>query len=380
MSSVIIIFVSIVVGAMLSAFSMWLFIMKMKKNEPEKDQSFLLMQQQLNHLTETLDNKMRDVQQQLRESDKDMQGKVLDMQKDVQGNMRDQFSSSQKLIQEINKQMNEQLVGVTRGVTRVEESSRQFLTVADQLKDLEKVLKHQKQRGNWGEASLKLALENFLPQDAFEMQHYFPDGEAVDAIIKTKEGIIPVDAKFSLDNYQRFVNTEDPVAKALLEQEFKKDLKKRIDETSKYIRPKDGTLPFAIMYIPAEGIYYDLLINDIGTTNSRKLIDYAYLEKKVVITSPTTFLAYLQTILYGFRAFKFEESIKHVQKNVEQLSHHLSAYEESFKNVGKSLGAVVNHYDKAQTQYRLIDKDVLKITDSSNGFEKLELDKPHLEE
>jgi len=361
--------IGIIIGAIIAGIVIWFTNSRKKKEEPEQDQSFLLMQQQLNHLTETIDHKLSDVQQQLRESDKEMQGKV-----------RDQFGDSQKLIQEINKQMNEQLIGVTRGVTRVEESSRQFLTVADQLKDLEKVLKHQKQRGNWGEASLKLALENFLPQDAFEMQHYFPDGEAVDAIIKTKEGIIPVDAKFSLDNYQRFINTDDPATRTLLEQEFKKDLKKRIDETAKYIRPKDGTLPFAIMYIPAEGIYYDLLINDIGTTNSRKLIDYAYQEKKVIITSPTTFLAYLQTILYGFRAFKFEESIKHVQKNVEQLSHHLSAYEENFKNVGKSLGAVVNHYDKAQIQYRLIDKDVLKITDSSNGFEKLELDKPHMEE
>jgi DNA recombination protein RmuC len=250
------------------------------------------------------------------------------------------------------------------------------LTVADQLHDLEKVLKHQKQRGNWGEASLKLALENFLPQDAFEMPYRFSDGEIVDAIIRTKEGLIPVDAKFSLDNYQRLMNADDGAARIELEREFRNDLKKRIDETAKYIRPKEGTLPFAIMYIPAEGIYYDLLVNDVGTTNARKLIDYAYSEKNVVITSPTTFLAYLQTIMYGFRAFKFEESIKHVQKNVEQLLRHLHAYEEHFASVGKSLNAVVNHFDKAQTQYRLVDKDILKITDESNSYEPLALERP----
>lgn len=375
MSNTIIIFAAIIIGTAFGAGVVWFVSRSKKEEEPEKDQMFVLMQQQLNHLTETLDRKLVDVQKQLGDSDKFMQGTV-----------RDQFVESKRLIQEINKQMNDQLlgvndqlIGVTKEVTGVKESSRQFLNVADQLKDLEKVLKHQKQRGNWGEASLKLALENFLPQDAFEMQYRFSDGEVVDAIIRTKEGLIPVDAKFSLDNYQRFVNTEDEATKAILEREFKTDLKKRIDETAKYIRPKEGTLPFAIMYIPAEGIYYDLLINDIGTTNSRKLIDYAYGEKNVVITSPTTFLAYLQTIMYGFRAFKFEESIKHVQKNVEQLLRHLNSYEEHFKNVGKSLNTVVNHYEKAQTQYRLVDKDVLKITDNSNNYEKLELDRPKLE-
>lgn len=364
---------SVVVGTVLGAGALWFFALRNKpRQQAQNDQAFVLMQQQMHHLTDTLNQKLDSVQKQMGDSDKYMQGTV-----------REQFVESKRLIQDINKQMNDQLLGVndqllgvTKEVTSVKESSRQFLTVADQLKDLEKVLKHQKQRGNWGEASLKLALENFLPQDAFEMQYRFSDGEIVDAIIRTKDGLIPVDAKFSLDNYQRMVNIEDETARAVLEREFKNDLKKRIDETAKYIRPKEGTLPFAVMYIPAEGIYYDLLINDMGTTNSRKLIDYAYVEKNVVITSPTTFLAYLQTILYGFRAFKFEESIKHVQKNVEQLLRHLDAYEKHFKSVGKSLNTVVNHYEDAQTQYRLVDKDVLKITGDSNEYEVLALEHP----
>ena len=113
----------------------------------------------------------------------------------------------------------------------------------------------------------------------------------MDAVIITKEGIISVDAKFSLDNYNRLINEDDKERKAVLEKEFKNDLKKRIDETAKYIKPKDGTLPFAIMYIPAEGIYYDLLINEVGSVkvNTRSLIDYAYVDKNVMIVSPTTF-------------------------------------------------------------------------------------------
>ena len=369
MTDIIIIIAGIIIGAAVGAGILWFMLSRKKTEEPEKDQSFVLMQNQLDQIRETLDTKMGEFRKEFGESNKDIQSAV-----------RSQFSESQKLIQEINKQTNQQLMEVTKEVTGVKESSRQFLTVADQLKDLEKVLKHQKQRGNWGEASLELALENFLSQDAYQMQYLFSDGAQVDAIIKTKEGLIPVDAKFSLDNYQRLINTEDETARTVLEKEFKKDLKKRIDETAKYIRPKEGTLPFAIMYIPAEGIYYDLLVNDIGTTNSRKLIDYAYVEKNVVITSPTTFLAYLQTIRYGFKAFKIEENIKQIQKNVEQLQTHLNNYGEHYKNVGKSLNTVVNHYEKSQTQYRLIDKDVLKITDKSNDYKKLELERPKLEE
>src|SRR3989344_5310088 len=133
---------------------------------------------------------------------------------------------------------------------------------------------------------------------------------------KTKEGIIPIDAKFSLDNYDRVVHAIDDRQREELEKEFKNDLKKRIDETAKYVRPEEGTLPFAFMYIPAEAIYYDLLVNEVGSikVNTRNLIDYAYNEKKVIIISPTTFMAYLQSVLYGFKAFKIEESAKEIIK------------------------------------------------------------------
>jgi DNA recombination protein RmuC len=366
--NILVIISTIIIGASTGAAVVW-FLLSRKKKEPEKDQSFLLMQQQLDQIRETLDSKMSEFRREMGDSNKDIQSAV-----------RTQFSESQKLIQDINKQMTEQLMGVTKGVTEVTESSRQFLNVADQLKDLEKTLKHQKQRGNWGEASLKLALENFLSPNDFQMQHQFSDGEVVDAIIKTHEGIIPVDAKFSLDNYQRYINAEDDTTKAVLEREFKADLKKRIDETAKYIREKEGTLPFAIMYIPAEGIYYDLLVNEIGTANSRKLIDYAYKEKKVVIASPTTFLAYLQTILHGFRAFKFQQNIQEIERNVLTLEKHIKGYAESFVSVGKSLNATVNHYDKAQTQFNLMDKDVRRISGSDGGYEKLEIERPKLGE
>lgn len=327
-------------------------------------EGMVLLQQQLERLRQTMDSRMG-------ESNKTMQE-----------NARQQFKESKQLIQEINKEVNEQLKGVVKGVTEVSESSKQVFTVAEQLQSLEKVLKHQKQRGNLGEASLQLALENMLPPNSYELQHTFDGGDIVDAIIHTQDGFIPVDAKFSLDNYRRLVDETDDEVRESLENEFKNDLKRRIDETAKYIRPKDGTLPFAFMYIPAEAIYYDLLVNEVGSikVNTRSLIDYAYKDKNVIIVSPTTFAAYLQSVLYGFRAFRIEESAKEISKQVEKLSRHLNAYETYFTKVGNALGTTVNHYNAAQKEFGKIDKDVTKITGESLDTEPLSLDRPTKED
>lgn len=360
-------------GLVAGGFFAWFFLARKsnQKEEPEKDQSFLMMQQQINHLTETLDSKLGNFQKQFGESNKDIQEAV-----------RAQFSESQKLISNINKQMTEQLLGVTKGVTEVTESTKQIFGIADQLSDLEKVLKHQKQRGNLGEASLELSLSNILPPEAYQMQYLFPDGDQVDAIVKTKEGIIPIDAKFSLDNYNRIVNEDNEERKVILEKEFKNDLKKRIDETAKYIRPKDGTLPFAFMFIPAEGIYYDLLVNEVGSVkvNTRSLVDYAYSDKHVIIVSPTTFSAYLHSVLYGFKALKIEESAKDIRKNVGLLARHLAAYDEFFSKLGKSIGTTVSHYNHAQKEFGKIDKDITRIAGEGIEVDPVLLDKPEVVE
>lgn len=336
------------------------YVYFIKKEKRESGEGLLMLQQQLQDLTRTMDERMGETADKMYES------------------MRDQSARSQNLIRDINKEVNEQLMNVVKGVTEVSESSKQVFTVAEQLQNLEKVLKHQKQRGNLGEASLQLALENILPATAYKMQYQFEGGETVDAVVITKDGMIPVDAKFSLDNYRRLVDETDDIRREELEKDFKNDLKKRIDETAKYIRPKDGTLPFAFMYIPAEAIYYDLLINEVGSVkvNTRSLIDYAYKDKNVIIVSPTTFAAYLQSVLYGFRAFKIEESAKQIGKHVENLSRHLKAYDDYFKKVGNALGTTVNHYNAAQRELGKVDKDVAKITGDSMEIDHLALKKP----
>lgn len=363
----------VTVGLLLVIVAVLVYVYFLKPPAPEKQSdSLVLMQQQLQELSRTM-------REQMSESNKI-----------VQQGSQSQFRESKELMQQINKEVNEQiraiqesvsekLMGVQKHVTEVSESSKQVFLVAEQLQNLEKVLKHQKQRGNLGEASLQLALENMLPAGAYKLQYLFPGGDAVDAVIETKDGLIPVDAKFSLDNYRRLVDAATDVEREAMEKEFKNDLKKRIDETAKYIRPSDGTLPFAFMYIPAEAIYYDLLINEVGSVkvNTRSLIDYAYRDKNVIIVSPTTFAAYLQSVLYGFRAFQVEEGAKEIQKNVEKLTRHMQAYNEYFTKLGNSLGTTVNHYNNAHKELGKIDKDVVKITKGEGlEFDSLVLDKP----
>ena len=351
--------------AVINGILLWYFLVKReKKDDKEEGKGMMLLQQQLQDLTKTMDSKLSESRKELGES------------------VKTQFSASQKLIQDTSAQMAKHLIEVTKGVTEANEASKQVFTIAEQLHDLEKVLKSQKQRGNLGEAGLNLILGNILPETGYKTQYKFDDGDIVDAVIFTKEGLISVDAKYSLDKYQRMVKENDDERRDIIEKEFKKDLKERIDETAKYIKPREGTLPFAFMFIPAEGIYHDLLTSEVsaGKVNARNLIDYAYVEKNVIIVSPTTFSAYLQSVLYGFRAFKIEESAKEIRKFVESLTKRLEKYDHSFKKVGKTLGTTVNHYDAAQREFRLIDRDILKITGESMDFGTLPLSGPEKEE
>jgi len=346
------------------------FLSKMLRQAKQNDVNTLglvqsSLQQQMENLASRFDANVRAIDSKLVESNRDMQSHV-----------RTQFTESQTLIKDITDRVTE----VKEKVAEVREANKQVFTIAEQLQNLEKVLKHQKQRGNLGEASLELILSNILPANGFQMQYGFSNGEVVDAVIMTRDGLIPVDAKFSLDNYSRIMNERDDLRRADLEKLFIQDLKKRIDETAKYVRPEEGTLPFAFMFIPAEGIYYDLLVNEISgkTVNTRSLIDYAYKDKKVIIVSPTTFAAYLQSVLYGLKAFKVEENVKKIEANVSQLTKHLAAYEEHFKKVGVTLSTVVNHYNNADKELKKIDKDVMKITGENNSYELSPLDKPTL--
>lgn len=339
----------------------------------------LMLQQQVGQVVQTLDQKLTETKQEL---DK----KLSESHKIT----KEQSSENINVVQSITRdsqaqvgQINKQLRDVTERLTKLDETNKQVIGFSQQLSSLEKVLKSQKQRGNLGEAGLRLVLENMLPPDAFKIQYQFDDGDTVDAAIFTKDGIISVDAKFSLENYNRIVDEEDEEKKLQYEKIFKDDLKKRIDETSKYVKPNQGTLDFAFMFIPAEAIYYDLLVNEVGAVkvNTRSLVEYAFKDKKVIIVSPTTFSAYLQTVLHGLHALKIEEKAKTIQENVEKLGKHLNAYELYHQKLGNSLGTTVNHYKNSHKELGKVDKDVMKITEGEETLklEEAEIDDPKLE-
>ncbi len=329
-----------------------LFIRK-KKNADEKDTGLNLILTQINELSRTVDNKMAESHKQVSE------------------NLKFHSSESNKIIRDVTEQL-----------TRLDETNKQVISFADQLQSLENILKNPKQRGILGEYYLETVLKNVLPPGSYQMQYEFPDKTIVDAVVFVKDKIIPIDSKFSLENYNKMVEERDGTEKKRLETIFVNDLKNRITETAKYIQPTKGTTDFAFMFIPHEAIYYDLLTNKVGAMeeNAENLIQRAAGKYKVIITSPTSFLAYLQTVLQGLKALKIEESAKEIIKKVEDLGKHLKSYDEYHNKLGNALGTVVNHYNASNKELKKIDKDVLRIAGSSPELALLEVEKPKLEE
>lgn len=291
-------------------------------------------------------------------------------------------------LSESNKNVQEQLkhsTGIVRDVTerliRLDETNKQVISFADQLKNLQDILKNPKQRGILGEYMLETVLKNVLPPTSFQMQYGFANGEIVDAVVFYDKKIIPVDSKFSLENYNRLSEAKDPTEKKRLETAFVNDLKLRIEETSKYVRPEENTMDFAFMFIPHEAVYYDLLINKVGaiTSETDNLIYYAY-RKKVMVVSPTSFLAYLQTVVQGLRNQKLSEEAHLIRDRVEKLGKHLNVYAEYMARLGQHLGSTVSSYNKAKTEFGKIDKDVIKLAGGEPSLELAEVARPAIDE
>ena len=223
-----------------------------------------------------------------------------------------------------------------------------------------------------------------MPPGSYEMQYKMGKNEKtgkdliVDAVVFVKDKVVPIDAKFSLENYERILNATDAESREKFEAIFKQDLKNRIDETAKYVLPERKTMDFAFMFIPSEAIYYDLLVNKVGAVkvNTRDLIEYAFRDKKVIIVSPTSFLAYLQTVLQGLKAMQIEEKAKEIRANIEKLGKHMNSYDDFMKKLGTSMSTTVNHYNNAYAEFKKIDKDVMRITDKESTIEVLKIDKP----
>jgi len=317
-----------------------ILLLLVKGREPKgEDRSALLLQNQMNEINRTVQK---------------------------------QYEESMKIVKD-----------AVKGLTKMEENQKLVADVGKQIEDFQNILRNPKQRGLLGEYALEMVLEKGgMAPKSYKLQYQFQNGDIVDAVLFIRDKIVPVDSKFSLENYNRIVGELDPHERERLEKVFKQDLKNRIDETAKYIRPEEGTTEYAFMFIPAEGIFYDLLNNEVGAIKSatRDLIDYAISDKKVYIVSPTTFYAVLQSLLRAERDYKMQENTQEILKNVSMLGKHIGAYQEYHGKVGTHLGTVINAFNKSSKELGKIDKDVMRLTGEGTNSEIELIDQPHVDE
>ena len=368
MELIIIIVLSIIIATLL-------FIVFKNKNSSQPD----VLIQLTNNLSNQIQNIRKEINDNSEKSRLEIESKLKVINKEISDFQISSKSSMQKQFADSNKVIKD----VTNELAKIKGTNEQVLSFANQMKSLEKILGNQKQRGIFGEIQLENLLSNVLPPEIFQMQYTFNSGDIVDAIIKVNENIIPIDAKFSLDNYNRMIESSDENEIKILEKKFKEDIKSRIDETAKYIKPQEKTLDYAFMFIPADGLYQDLLNSRVGSLkiNSNELVSYAYL-KKVMIVSPMSLFPMLQITMKALNNLKFEKEIDTVIKNVRNLSNHLASYQLYHDKLGNTLKTVVNHYNKSSDEFGKIDKDISRI---SNGKIKLnieneKIEKPNLKE
>lgn len=348
----------IVLTAVVMGFVIVIIVLNMRLKELKNASSVDLIKSDVTELTRGVAALQRSVSDRLDKNNDSMQN-----------SMQKQLSESAKLVAD-----------VTQRLTKLDETNKRVVDVADELKSLQNVLSNPKQRGVLGEFYLKQILENMLPPGAFELQYRLGEGMVVDAIIRLDDRILPIDSKFSLENYNRLVEAKSDQRPAL-EKAFKDDLKKRIDETAKYIDTKKGTLGQALMFIPSEAIYYDLLANKVGSTgvNGRDLMQYAAVDKRVTIVGPSTLSAMLQIISQGLSSLEIQKDTEIIRNNVEQLGKHMQGFATYIEKVGTSLGATVGHFNNAQKQLTYVDKDVVKIAGGKSTIELTPVDRPNIE-
>lgn len=354
-----------VVIAFLSAGLLFAILKKSNKNSSEESQ---FLQNDLANLRRDLSDLSQNLAKNMRENNENLRDNVDRKLSETQRGMSAQMENSRKIVSEI-----------TKSLVKLEDTNKRVIDTQGELKTLQNVLTNNKTRGNLGEYYLEDILGNVLPPGVWQKQFHFAKNSShaeliADAIVKLKDGkILAIDSKFPMQNYEKMANAENKEARENAANELKKDLKNRIDETAKYVLPEENTMDFAFMFIPSEALYYDAIIGDVGSGgSSRNLIDYAFNDKKVIIVSPTTLLAYLQTVMQGLRSLQIEEQAKEIQKWVGQLAKHLAKYDEHFNALGKNLGTVVNKYQLAAGEFAKIDKDVVKITNGESGGKLLE--------
>jgi DNA recombination protein RmuC len=233
---------------------------------------------------------------------------------------------------------------------KLQETNKQILEVGKDISSLQELLRVPKLRGQIGETLLENLLAQVLPKEYFQAQYRFKSGETVDAVVRLGERLVPIDAKFSLENFQKMLSAEDEQDKNSYRRKFIQDVKNRIDEIAlKYILPQEDTYDFSLMYIPAENVYYEVIIKE-------DIFSYS-MAKKVIPVSPNTFYAYLQVICLGLKGLKIEENAKEILKNLSMLSTEINKFKEEFSLLGTHLSNASRKYEDSQKKLdRFLDR------------------------
>ncbi len=306
------------------------------KESTDDSKALSLMQQQIGQLTQNINQQLQSLSGQFQKTTGDIGGTLGEVKKDL-GNM--------------------------------EHVTRQVLDKAKSISNLEDLLRAPTFRGGLGELFLGDLLSQILPPAHYSLQYKFKSGEIVDAVIKIGNNIVPIDSKFPLDNFKKQLTQEDPKEKEDLRKKFVTDVKRHISEIAKkYILPDEDTFDFALMYVPAENIYYETILKDENFGDERSIFSYA-IQKRVIPVSPNSFFAYLQVIVLGLKGLQIEKSARAIFQSLSRLQGDLGRFKKDFEILGSHLGNAKSKFDDA-------DKRLDKFTDklelvSESSVEKL---------
>jgi len=284
----------------------------------------------------------------------------------ISSQVNERLNQMNQSLQEANKIIGQNLGstanlfgGVQEKLARLEETNRHIYEIGKDISGLQELLRAPKFRGQMGETLLENLLSQVLPKDHYHIQYRFKTSDAVDAVIRLGERLVPVDAKFSLENFQKTLDAQDEQEKNTYRKKFIQDTKNRIDEiAAKYILPQENTYDFALMYIPAENVYYEIIIKE-------DMLSYC-MSKKVIPVSPNTFYAYLQVICLGLKGLKIEENAKVILKNLSMLSNEIGKFKEDFDCLGMHLLNASHKYEDSQKRLDRFSDKIANIQDNKS--------------